>query len=115
MSVNPNDQTKLNDLTKEALSELRKVDHARTEELMNAAILVMALCQQKLQLRSLRSTMQPGGNVVVSTVFDAEGKSTAVYATVDRVTGKISVSGFLSEPRSDDYDIEKTMDPKPSE
>jgi hypothetical protein len=92
----------LRDIPEHVIKELKKADHAQTEELFNIAIRVAALCQQKLQLRGTILTLDPAGNVQVATIFDAAGKSEALYATIG-VDRKMTIRAGLSAPKDDDY------------
>jgi hypothetical protein len=83
----------LRDIPKWAFKELKAADFAHTEELLNVAIEFTAICQQKVELRTLCFTLQANGDVLVSTAFDAEGKSAVPYARIDRVTRQMTTMG----------------------
>jgi hypothetical protein len=94
------------DISEEALKALKDADHDQTVELFNQALRVMAACQQRLRIRAVHSTVQAGGDAVISTTFDAEGKSSSTYARVDWRTREITISGSApSKPSDEDYSI----------
>jgi hypothetical protein len=90
----------LEDVPDWVAKELKKADDGQTKELFNVAIQVAASAQQKLQLRQMIFDLQTNGDVLVSTVMDAEGKSAVPYARIHR-DGKITVHGKMNFPKTD--------------
>jgi hypothetical protein len=84
------------DVPERIIQELKTADRSRTEELFNVAIQVAALCQQKLNLRSVMSTLQSNGDAVISIV--ASKKSAVPYARVHRISRKIEITRKLPAP-----------------
>ena len=78
----------LKDVPREWLDVLIAEPCGDTERRFAEAIRQMALCQQKLELRSVISTVQPDGDVIISLLQGAG--HTRVYARVDRITRQIT-------------------------
>jgi hypothetical protein len=81
------------DLPEEVRDALRDANHEHLVERLNDALHMVAICQQRLQLRSVISTLQPNGVVLISAMSDAAGKSSSCYARVDRVSRQIAIRG----------------------
>jgi hypothetical protein len=87
------------DIPQQAIEMLKTADRAETEELLNVAVQVVALCQQKLQFGGMFFTIEPNGDVLVSIIRDA-GKGAVPYARIHRVSRMIEIIGVLPEPKS---------------
>jgi hypothetical protein len=81
------------DLPQDARNALLEANHDHVVERLNEALHVVAICQQRLRLRSVISTLQAGGEVVISTLADAAGQNSPIYARVDRVSRQIAIRG----------------------
>lgn len=103
---------KSNDPPDEVLEALINADRDQTVERLNTAIRDLAVCQRKLGLRGVMTTVEVSGDVLISIVADtSSGK--AGYARVNRRTYKMDVLGPLPEPKkADDTDIESFIEPK---
>jgi hypothetical protein len=99
-------------VAEEAVNALREANHDRTVSMLNAALRVMAACQQRLQLRTVSSTLQASGDVAISTVMDAAGKSSSPYAIVDRLTRQLTVTGKAPAEPGDEGPLPDLIDPK---
>ena len=87
------------DIPQQAIEVLKTADRAHTEELLNVAIQVAALCQQKLRLDGMFFTVEANDDVIVSIVRDL-GKGSAPYARVHHISRKIEIVAPLPEPKS---------------
>lgn len=88
----------LEDIPDWAISELKGAQVAHTLGLFNVALQVLALAQQKLQIRNMRFELQVNGDVVVSVVGDAQGKNALPYARIRLRDPKLNLLGEVNPP-----------------
>lgn len=81
------------------------------EDQMKAAMNTLAVCQQRLKLKGVISTLGENGDVSISVIADAS-KGKVSYARVHRTTHKLEITGALPEAKeNDDTSIDKMIEP----
>lgn len=92
----------LDDLPEWAIQALKSAEQAHVMDAFNRAIRLLALLQRRLQLRQMRVELLGNGDVRVSTIMDAEGKSALPYAIISR-DGTIEIIGNIAVPMPEDW------------